>query len=67
MITLPFIHKPLSLSWDWLLTSEDKREIEQARAMAEKENEQTELFLKRLKRIEPETIVTALKGFYDTE
>jgi len=65
MIILPFIRKPLS--WDWLLTREDKQVIEQANILAEKEIEQTELFLKRLKRIEPETIVTALKGFYDTK
>ena len=54
----------LPLKWDWLFTKEDKRLIAQAKEQEQIEIEKTAIFLERLKRIEPETIVGEIERLY---
>lgn len=54
----------LSWNWDWLLTKNDKQLIAQAREQEQIEIEKTAIFLARLKKIEPETIVGEIERLY---
>lgn len=53
-----------ALGWDWLLTKNDRRLIAQAREQEQEEILKTEVFIERLSKIEPETIVTELEKLY---
>ena len=50
-----------AMSWDWLLTKNDKQLIAQAREQEHAEIERTVQFIKRLNQIEPETIVSEIQ------
>lgn len=51
----------LAWNWDWLLTKEDRRLIAQAKAQEQAEQEKTAIFIERLNKIEPETIVSEIR------
>lgn len=54
----------LTWNWDWLLTKEDRRLIAQAKAQEQAEQEKTAIFIERLNKIEPRTVVTEIRKLH---
>lgn len=48
-------------TWDWLLTKQDKQELRQIEYIVNEETKDAEEFLRRLQRVETETIISEME------